>query len=437
MQLKQKTELRTGLVPQLAQSLNVLSLSSMEIQELIETKLESNPLLEEVRPKSELSGNTLPRPFRLRQNNEDFDFQESYITKKASLQDVLFRQLGCSTSTDEEFKIGQEIIGNINEHGYLAASLPDISKALNVPVENVEKVLKIVQEFEPAGVGARSVAECLRLQLKCAGEHDPLLIKIVECHLEDVAKKNYTLIAKSLKVPLETIEPLIKKIHGLDPKPGRNFCAEETQHITPDVIIKDNGKGLEISINNEDTSLLGINKEYREMLKNKGLDPATKEFLSNNLQDALELLRTIEKRCDTLRKVAELIVEIQPEAFLNDLSCLKPMTFREIADKLGIHESTVCRTVMNKYVKTPHGGAIALKEFFSSQIKAHNGESVSSAFVKRTIKELIELEDKKHPLSDQDIADTLNQKDLKVSRRTVAKYREELKLLSTTFRRER
>ena len=196
------------------------------------------------------------------------------------MQDVLLRQLGYSTSTDEEFKIGQEIIGNINEHGYLAASLPDISKTLNVPMENVEKVLKIVQEFEPVGVGARSVAECLGLQLKSAGENDPLLIKIVECHLEDVAKKNYTLIAKSLKVPIETIEPLIKKIHGLDPKPGRNFCAEETQHITPDVIIKDNGEGLEISINNEDTSLLGINKEYKEMLKNKDVDPATKEFLS-------------------------------------------------------------------------------------------------------------------------------------------------------------
>ena len=437
MQLRQRTELKTGLAPQLAQSLNILSLSSMDIHELIEKKLESNPLLEERRPKSRLSKRTPSYPVRWRQNNEDFDSQESYITKKASLQDVLLRQLGYSTSTDEEFKIGQEIIGNINEHGYLAASLPDISKTLNVPMENVEKILKIVQEFEPVGVGARLVAECLGLQLKSAGENDPLLIKIVECHLEDVAKKNYTLIAKSLKVPIETIEPLIKKIHGLDPKPGRNFCAEETQHITPDVIIKDNDDSLEISINNEDTSLLGINKEYKEMLKNKDVDPATKEFLSTNLQDALELLRTIEKRCDTLRKVAELIVAIQREAFLNDLSFLKPMTFQEIADKLGIHESTVCRTVMNKYVKTPHCGIIALKEFFSSQIKTHNGESVSSSYVKRTIKGLIELEDKKHPLSDQDIADTLNQKDLKVSRRTVTKYREELKLLSTTFRRER
>jgi len=233
MELKQKTELKTTLVPQLVQSLNILSLSSMEIHELIEKKLESNPLLEELRPKSKLSKSALPRPFRSRQNNEDLDFQENFITKKTSLQDILFRQLGCSTSTDEEFKIGQEIIGNINEHGYLAASLQDISKALNVPMENIEKVLNIVQEFEPAGVGARSVAECLRLQLTCAGENDPLLIKIVECHLQDVAKKNYTLIAKNLKVPIETIEPLIKKIHGLDPKPGRNFCAEETQHITP------------------------------------------------------------------------------------------------------------------------------------------------------------------------------------------------------------
>ena len=279
--------------------------------------------------------------------------------------------------------------------------------------------------------------ECLLIQLRFAQENDPQLIKIVEGHLDDIAKKNYTLIAKSLKVPIENIGPLIKKIQGLDPKPGRNFSAEETQHIVPDVIIEEKGAQLEISINNEDTSLVGINKEYKEMLKDKNVAPATREFLANNLRDALELLRTIEKRCDTLRKVTELIVEIQEEAFLNDLSYLKPMTFQEIAGKLGIHESTVCRTVMNKYVKTPNCGVIALKEFFSSQIHANNGDSVSSAHVKRMIKELIGQEDKKHPLSDQDIAKALNQKELKVSRRTVAKYREELKLLSTTFRRER
>ena len=158
MELRQKTELKTTLVPQLAQSLNILSLSSMEIQELIENKLESNPLLEELQPKSQLPKSTNPLTLRSRQNKNDFDFQENLITKKVSLQDMLLRQLGCSTFTDEEFTIGQEIIGNIDENGYLGASLPEISGTLNVPLENVEKVLKIVQEFEPAGVGARSIA---------------------------------------------------------------------------------------------------------------------------------------------------------------------------------------------------------------------------------------------------------------------------------------
>lgn len=339
--------------------------------------------------------------------------------------------------TDEDLKIGQEIIGNINENGYLKANLDEIANTLNVTAEKVENVLKLIQQFEPAGVGARTVSECLLIQLELANEKNPLLRQIIEFHLEDVAKKNYSLIAKTLKVSLEQIEPLIKKILRLDPKPGRNYSVGEIQHIIPDIIIEPREEDLEITINNEDIPSLNINKTYRDMLNKNNLDPQTKEFLTNKLRDALELLRAVFKRQRTLRKVIEIITQIQHDAIKEGLSYLKPLTLQEIAQKLNMHESTISRTVMNKYVQLPWG-VVALKDFFTSHVHDKNGQSVSSSHIKGLIQEIIEQEDKKHPLSDEDISKLLlNEKQLHVCRRTVAKYRDEFKILSSTFRKER
>lgn len=433
MELKQKLELRKLLVPELRQSLNILALPHLEIRNLIENDLESNPLLEETEVRHEP-----PPSFQNSQNSADLDFRLTQITKKVSLQDVLLRQLGMFTDTDEEFKIGEEIIGNIDENGYLKANLEEIARTLNVTTESVEKVLKLIQQFEPPGVGARTVPECLLIQLELANEKDPILRKIVECHLEDVAKKNYCLIAKTLKEPLEeNIEPLIKKILKLDPKPGRNYSQEEIQHIIPDIIINLKDEDIEITINNEDIPELDINKTYRDMLKKNDLDPKTKQFLTDKFRSASELLRAISKRQVTLRNIVEVVAGIQQDAIKENLSHLKPLTFTQVAQAINMHESTVCRAVMNKYVKTPYG-VVALKDFFPSHIHDQNGEGVSSNQVKKNILELINEEDKKHPLSDQDISNILSkEKNLNVSRRTVAKYREELKILSSAFRRER
>lgn len=440
MQIKQKLELRKHLFPALAQSLNILALPLLEVKGLIENELESNPLLEETQLKEDLqkvSSESLP-PAQQSLEGMDFDFRLNLITKKASLQDALLRQLGMFTNSDEDFMIGQEIIGNIDENGYLKVNLQEITNSLNQPPEKVENVLKLIQDFEPAGVGARTAAECLLIQLRLANEQDTLLLKLVENHLEDVAKKNYTLIAKALNEPLERIELLVKKILRLDPKPGRNYSTEEVQHVIPDIVIDENdAEELEIAINNEDIPTLAINKDYKEMLKKEDIDPQTKEFLSQKLQNALELLRALSKRRDTLRKIVEAVVEIQQEAIKEDLSLLRPLTFKDVAQKINMHESTVCRAVMNKYVKTPYA-VVALKDFFPSHVRDQNGQSISSPHVKKLIKELIEQEDKKHPLSDQDICKILSGKEsLNVSRRTVTKYREELKLLSSTYRKER
>jgi len=404
---------------------------------LIETELETNPLLEEIPPKDppKKTSDTLSRSSS--SSGQDLDFRLSQMTKKESLQDMLLRQLGMFTNTDEDFKIGQEIIGNIDENGYLKASIEEIAKPLNITLEKAENVLKIIQQFEPSGVAARTVPECLLIQLDAAGEKDPLIRKIIENHLDDVAKKNYSQIVKGLKEPLEKIEPLIKRIVKLDPKPGRNYTADETQRVIPDIIINEKDEGLEITINNEDIPNLGINKLYQDMLKDNGTDPQAKEFIADKLQKAMELLRAISKRQTTLRRIVETLVEIQQEAFRTDLSHLKPFTFAELAQKIEMHESTVCRAVMNKYVKAPYG-VVALKDFFSSSIQLQNGQSVSSSHAKKLIKELIEQEDKKQPLSDEDIIKLLLEKNgLKIARRTVAKYREGLRLLSSTYRKER
>ena len=462
MELKQRLELRKILAPQLRQSLKILALPLLDVKQMVDEEILNNPMLEEYQPeesaqKAEKSPQELeklldslsPAPTETEKpiySKSDIanleakiDFSQSLLTKKVSLQDVLLRQLGMFANSDEELSIGQEIIGNIDDNGYLKAALDEIATTLKVPLEKVETVLKLIQQFEPAGVAARTISECLLIQLKLANECEPLLEKIIQFHLDDIAKKNLSKIAQNLKEPQEKIESLIKKISKLNPKPGRNYSVDEIHQVIPDVIIEDNEGLLKITINNEDIPHLVISRAYREMLKKDNLDSNTKEFLTNKLQRAYELLRAISKRQSTLRKVMETLVEIQREAIVEDHSYLKPLTFREVAEKINMHESTVCRVVMNKYAQTPCG-IVALKEFFPSRIrdKDGNGESVSSEHIKGSILEFIEAEDKKHPLSDEDIVKFLKEKNnLNVARRTVAKYREELKILSSPYRRER
>lgn len=443
MEIKQRVELRHHLVPELSQSLNILSLPLLDIKKIIEKELLDNPLLEELHPpKDTLNSSALSTdlPFypEAKFIGPDSDFRTGGIAKKVSLQEALSRQLGMFTENDEDFVIGQEIIGNLDENGYLKVGLDEIASTLSVGVDKAEKILRLIQDFEPAGVGARTAKECLLIQLRLANENDPLLIKIVNDHLEDVAKKNYSLIARSLKESPEKVAQLVKKILRLNPKPGCNFSLDEAQRVVPDIIIKEKDDDeLDIVINSEDIPDLGINQSYREILRQGQADPQTKEFLSNKLATAMELLRAISKRQTTLRRIVETVMEIQKEAVRNGLSSLKPLTLRQVAELVDMHESTVCRAVMNKYVYTSHG-VVALKDFFPSGVHDANGQSVSSSHIKGAIKEIIDCEDKKHPLSDLRITKILEQeKNIKVARRTVAKYREELKILSTSFRRIR
>jgi RNA polymerase sigma-54 factor len=456
MQIKQRLELRRLLAPQMQQSLKILALPLPELKDLVNQELENNPLLEESVVKdtvvvkagvsdktSELlsiledSDSYYPDKYLGQKEASNITLHATLVSRKMNLQEVLLRQLSIMACDDEQLKIGEEIIGNIDDNGYLKASIEEIAKTLGLPNKPIENTLKLIQQFEPSGVGARSISECLLIQLSQSNEQNPLIKLIMENHLEDVAKKRFQIIAKSLKQPLELIEPLIKDVLKFDPKPGRNYSQEHPQHIIPDIIIDLDGDELKITINNEDLPTLHISRNYRNMLKNQNLDQKAREFLMQKLSSAIELLRSITRRQSTLRRIIETVADIQQEAIKKDLSLLKPLNFHDVSSILDIHETTVCRAIMNKYVKIP-SGVVALKNFFPSSISNTNGQCVSSSFVKKIIKTLIEKEDKKKPLTDKDICEIISkQNNLKLSRRTVAKYREELKILSTSFRRER
>jgi len=320
MEIRQKLQLKRLLIPELNQSLKILSLPLLDMKAHIENELLNNPFLEDAPPPpTAILQKDKYRPSIYKNNfqaSADSDYQMSLITKKVSLQDILLRQLGMFSDTDRDFMIGQEIIGNIDENGYLKANIDEISLTLDIDQRRVEKVLKLIQQFEPAGVAAQTVSECLLIQLELANENDPLLKKIVQNHLDDIAKKNYSNIARCLGVSEKQVQPLVKMILRLDPKPGRNYCVEETQHVIPDATIYDKDEEFEISINDEDIPMLNINKAYKKMLKDGNVDPKTKEFLDDKLKQAQALLRAVARRKFTLRQIIETIAEAQPDAIL-------------------------------------------------------------------------------------------------------------------------
>ena len=436
MHLSQKTELRKLMVPELKQSLKILSLPLAALNGLLNEELENNPFLEEsgavpsVHHTSRRSGGigkTAPAddadPFAL-------------LVKTPSLQDVLLRQLAISPLTPEEMKIGQEIIGNIDDDGYLKASVEEIARSRLLPPDNVKNILTLIQTFEPEGVGARDIRECLLIQCNARDDNDPLLKPVIERHLDDVARRKFSRIAKDLGTSVANIELCVAKITALNPRPGQNYFPGHSQTVTPDIFIDEKCGALEIFINQENMPALYINEEYRQILKNENLPPQTRDYLKGKLQEALELLRALSRRHGTLRKVLEVLADIQKDALLNGISNMKPLTCTEVAEKIGLHESTVYRVIMNKYAETPQG-IIALKEFFTNGIKQDDGTRTPSSLCKDRIRELIEDEDRKRPLSDEDLAGILLKENaIKIARRTVAKYREELKFPASNLRRE-
>jgi RNA polymerase sigma-54 factor len=349
-----------------------------------------------------------------------------------SLTEHLMEQLRLGSDDPEMLRIGEAVIGNLDEDGYLRAEVSEIAAGMGVGPEAVESTLKLIQRFDPPGVAARSVQECLLLQLTADAEPDPVSVEIVERHFEDLERRRYAEIARTLKLPLERVMESIEEIQGLEPKPGRRFSTNDARYVAPDVIIQKVGDDYVVLLNEEGIPRLRVNSLYRSLLRRSG-DEA-KQYVEQKLRSAVWLIKSVEQRQRTLRKVAQSLVNFQREFLDKGLPYLRPLALRDVGDDISMHESTISRVTTNKYVETPQG-LFELKFFFHSGIASENGSMVSSVSVKKTIRDMVAAEDGAKPLSDQEIAQALQGQGLTIARRTVAKYREELGILPSHQRR--
>ena len=491
MEIKQLHKMSQQLVmtPQLQQAIKLLQLSRMELCDMIREELMENPILEdgndtgqelsreEMGPQAEESvgetetpqapatesdstpevttdgsnesqavseinwedyldsysstgsGATAPS----REQSDELPSLEQTLSKKTSLYDHLYWQLKLSDWTGDEVKVAELVLGNLDHDGYFKEPLEHIAQEADVSFAFAEEVLEMLQEFDPVGCCARTLQECLLVQARHIGADDPIVVQMLSNHLHNLEKKNYQAIARDLKEPLEEIYEAAKVIMSLDPKPGREYTTDESHYVTPDVFIYKIGEKFFVVPNDDGLPKLKISGFYRSAL---GSGQNAKEYVQDKLRSAQWLIRSIQQRQRTIVRVTESIIKFQREFFDKGVAHLKPLILREVADDIGMHESTISRVTTNKYVHTPQG-PFELKYFFNSGIRLTNDDDkLASEAVKTKIKQLISGEDPKNPFSDQKIVELLRIQTIEIARRTVAKYREQLGILSSSKRRQ-
>lgn len=441
------------MTPELRQAIKMLQFTSQELWQYVESQLEANPLLE-VENKREAEEHIEEYD----NNSEEIDWKEyaeqyddisysnissrdekestfeSYVSARTSLKEHLLFQLNLSIFDKRQKEVGEFIIESIDKNGYLGNSVAEISKQLGVQSRIVENVIEVIQTFDPAGVCARDLKECLLIQLELKGIVNPDIREVINNHLEDLAQNRLAKISKELNISLKSVQWICDFIKSLEPKPGRGFAhdSDEIKYITPDVYLYYIDGEYVISVNDSSAPRLIINNYYKQLL-NRSSDENTTSFLTERLNSAMWLIRSIEQRRMTIYKVVESILKFQMNFFEKGKKSLKPLTLKDIADDIGVHESTVSRATNGKYIQTPRG-LFELKYFFSSGVHCGDG-GISSTSIKSIIKEIIDGENSKKPLSDQQIVKILKSKNIDISRRTVAKYRDELGILSSSGRR--
>ncbi|NLV77418.1 MAG: RNA polymerase factor sigma-54 [Tissierellia bacterium] len=440
------------MTPELRQAIQLLQFTSQELNEYLEKQIEENPLLElentaedyeniddfankkEEIDWKEYIGKEDDISYRpqVDKNVKEYSF-ENFISYSPSLRDNLFFQLNVLEISQEDKKIGEILIESIDENGYLMTSVEQVAMDLNIDSERIENVLSLIQGFEPLGVGARSLKECLLIQIREDENRHPEAEKVVEYYLEDVAYNRLSKIAKELNMDIEEVQNICDYIKTLEPKPGRSFSdGNQVKYITPDATIEYIDGEYIIILNDVTGPRLNINNFYKELMR-KGKDEKATEYLTEKLNSAMWIIKSIEQRRMTIYKVVESILKFQKDFFEIGERGLKPLTLNEVAEDIQMHESTVSRATNGKYVQTPRG-LYELKFFFSSGLATSGGE-MSSTSIKSMIKDLIEQENPKKPYSDQKISDILKAKGINISRRTVAIYRDELEIPSSTARR--
>jgi len=448
------------MTPELRQAITILQLSALDLSTYVEEQLLENPLLENLEESTEIKGEVEPpvaevspaddkwevdwqdyfhdqdenrvRPERV--ITEDKQRFDPFITAAPTLLEHLLEQLHVQKLT-ASLDVAEYIVGNLNDKGYLTLSLEDIAREMNVPLAKVEEALTAVQSLDPLGVGARNLEECLYLQLPLLPDYPPELPEFLK-HLEDLASGRLQRIAHSLKISLTRVQELADLVRKLDPKPGLRFSGPgEVRYIVPDVVIEEIEGEFIILVNDITVPRLGVNKTYRDALsQDEGTD--TRKFVEQKLNAAAWLIRSIEQRRLTLYKVANAIVKWQTDFLRNGIRHLRPLTLRDIAEEIGVHESTVSRATAHKYVQTPRG-IFEFKFFFANSMgRGHQHDSgVTTDVIKVVLRDIIASENPRSPYSDQKLADLLKARGMEISRRTVAKYRDELGIPSTSVRK--
>jgi RNA polymerase sigma-54 factor len=459
------------LTPSLQQAIKLLPMSTIELADLLNQEMVENPLLEEV-PTEELQPveqaqaaegeKEAARPETAAKNDawDDADYEyffgdyldegyrprtpqeikelppiENTLSTASSLADHLAWQLSLQVDDDVTRETGQAILGNLDDDGYLVASVEEIAAMGGWPVADVERVLRVVQQFDPIGVAARDLQECLLLQIRHLGLEGSPTERIVAEHLRLLQNHQVPELAKRLGLTVDEIKEHIEIIRHLDPKPGSRYNPSPSQYVIPDVYVVKVEDGYEVFLNEEGLPQLRISPVYRRLLDKSGEDSAeTRAYVKDKFRSALWLIKSVDQRQKTIFKVAKSIVSFQRDFLDHGIEHLRPLVLRDVANDIGMHESTVSRVVNNKYMHTPQG-VYEMKYFFHSGISSSYGESVSSVTIKQRIRKIIENEDPRKPLSDSKIVSILQKEGLMLARRTIAKYREELKIPTSNQRK--
>ena len=457
------------LTPGLVQMVSLLQLNRLELRQMIEQELMQNPVLEEVgedglpREREEAEEGferqeAEPPPEEAKDPFEDFDLKavyeeymdaperqtereeierpsfENFLSPPSTLTDHLDWQLGLTLAPAGVKAAAESIIGNLNEDGYLTATLEEIAQSGEHQPCHVEEALKLVQEFDPLGVAARDLRECLLLQLRTLEPDNQLAQQIVSDHLKQLQNKQYRELARSLNRPLPAVLAAIAVIKRLDPRPGQRYNKAQTRLIEPDVYFVKVADDYQVRLNEDELPQLRLSPLYRRLLDRRAAPQEVRSYIRDRFAAAIQLLKTIEQRKHTIIHVCEIIIEQQREFLDRGPDYLKPLLIKDVAEKVGVHPSTVSRAVANKFAHTPQG-VLELRSFFSEAVGGPSGGETSLLTLKRRVKKMIEDEDAASPLTDERIAQLLAAEGIHVTRRTVAKYREDMKIPSTHQRR--
>ena len=474
IELRQQLKLTQQLImtPQLQMAIKLLQLSRLELVDTIHQELEENPTLEEIQEAAEkpkereneekeadapeearevtieekihddidwsnyIDEYNSPGKVNFESENKEAPQYEAFVSSKESLSDHLLWQLLMLSPTEIEKQVGSLIIGNLNKDGYLQLSVEELSEQSGISTYMVEDVLETMQSFDPVGVCSRDLRECLLIQAKHFNLDNSLVTDIISNHLKNLENKNFKAICKDLKVKLKEVIAAVNVIRALEPKPGREFNEETPHYIVPDIYVYKTEGDFVIVLNDDGMPKLRVNPFYKQAIsRNTDVSTNTKDYIRDKMRSAAWLIRSIHQRQKTIYKVMESILKFQREFFERGIVHLKPMVLRDVAEDIGMHESTISRVTTNKYAHTPQG-IFELKYFFNSSIRRVHGDDIASASVQARIKKIIDSEDPKKPYSDSKMAEMLKSDNINIARRTVAKYREMMGILSSSKRKQ-